>query len=217
MALEQAVLGKNDRLAAENRALFEARGIAAFNLTSAPGSGKTSLLVTLIESLAGRVPLAVIEGDQETSRDADRIRATGAAAAQINTQTGCHLDAAMVRAAVDELAPPDHSLLLIENVGNLVCPAMFDLGERAKIVVLSITEGEDKPLKYPHMFRAAQALVLTKIDLLPHVDFDVGACLDNARRINPDLRIFRVSSRTGAGVAAFGDWIGSQVTARARR
>src|SRR5215510_1215536 len=187
------VLARNDRLAARNRALFTARNIAAFNFTSAPGSGKTSLLQALIRQIGGRFPLAVIEGDQETARDADRIRTTGAPVVQINTRTGCHLDAQMVNAAVTALDPPRGSLLLIENVGNLVCPALFDLGERAKAVMLSVTEGEDKPLKYPHMFRAAGIVVLTKVDLLPHLDFNLDQCIANIRRVNPDAPLFQVS------------------------
>jgi hydrogenase nickel incorporation protein HypB len=204
-------LAMNDRLAARNRALFTARNIAAFNFTSAPGSGKTTLLQALIKRIGGRFPLAVIEGDQETARDADRIRTTGAPVVQINTRTGCHLDAQMVNAAVMALDPPRDSLLLIENVGNLVCPALFDLGERAKAVMLSVTEGEDKPLKYAHMFRAAAIAVLSKIDLLPHVDFDVDACLANIQLVNPDLRIFLVSAKDGTGVAEFSDFMASQV------
>jgi hydrogenase nickel incorporation protein HypB len=209
--IEQDILAKNDRLAARNRALFLARNIAAFNFTSAPGSGKTSLLQALIKRVGGRFPLAVIEGDQETARDADRIRATGTPVVQINTQTGCHLDAQMVNAAVTALDPPRGALLLIENVGNLVCPAMFDLGERAKAVILSVTEGEDKPLKYPHMFRAAGIVVLTKIDLLPHLDFNLDECLANVRRINPDVRVFQTSTKDGAGLPAFCDFMASQV------
>jgi hydrogenase nickel incorporation protein HypB len=185
--------------------------MAAFNFTSAPGSGKTTLLEALIKQIGERVPIAVIEGDQETARDAERIRSTGAPVIQINTRTGCHLDAAMIREAVIELDPPAGALLLIENVGNLVCPALFDLGERAKVVVMSVTEGEDKPLKYPHMFRAAGAVVLTKVDLLPHLDFDIGACIANVRRVNPGARIFQTSARDGTGLPGFCDFIASQV------
>jgi len=214
MTLQEAVLAKNDSIAGANRAFLERWEIAAFNLVSAPGAGKTALLVALIGALADRVPIRVIEGDQETARDAERIRATGVPAFQINTGTGCHLDAEMLKTAIHELVPPQRSLLFIENVGNLVCPAMFDLGERAKIVVMSVTEGEDKPLKYPHIFRAARVLILTKIDLLPHLDFDVEACVANARRINPQLRIFPVSVRTGAGVAPLADLLGSQLGVR---
>src|SRR5262245_495099 len=205
------VLARNDRLAARNRALFTARNIAAFNFTSAPGSGKTSLLQALIRQIGGRFPLAVIEGDQETARDADRIRTTGTPVVQINTRTACHLDAQMVNAAVTALNPLRGSLLLIENVGNLVCPALFDLGERTKVVILSVTEGEDKPLKYPHMFRAAGIVVITKIDLLPHLDFDVEQCLANVHLINPAVRIFQVSTRNGTGVQAFSDFMAAQV------
>jgi len=211
VTLEQDVLAKNDRMAARNRALFAARRIAAFNFTSAPGAGKTTLLQALIRQIGGRFPLAVIEGDQETARDADRIRSTGAPVVQINTRTGCHLDAQMVNAAVTALDPPRGALLLIENVGNLVCPALFDLGERAKAVILSVTEGEDKPLKYPHMFRAAGIAILSKVDLLPHLDFDVDECLSNIRRVNPTLRVFQVSTKKGIGLPAFCDYMASQV------
>jgi hydrogenase nickel incorporation protein HypB len=215
VTLEQEILAKNDRAAARNRAALAGRGICAFNLTSGPGAGKTTLLETLLRRLQGQLPLAVIEGDQETARDAERIQATGTPAVQINTGTGCHLDAEMVARALAELAPPVRALLFIENVGNLVCPALFDLGERAKVVLMSVTEGEDKPLKYPHMFRAAQVMVLTKIDLLPHLRFDVARCLDNARRINPDLRIFQVSATRGDGMVALGDWALAQAAGQA--
>jgi hydrogenase nickel incorporation protein HypB len=211
VALAQDVLAKNDGIAAENRTLFAARGIAALNFVSAPGSGKTSLLEATIRGLSQQIEVSVIEGDQATERDADRIRATGCPVVQVNTGTGCHLDAEMVRGSLAQLAPAPGSLLFIENVGNLVCPAMFDLGERGKVVLMSVTEGEDKPLKYPHMFRAAQTLVLTKIDLLPHLDFDVEACLAAARRVNPALRVFTLSARTGAGVGAFCNWLAAQV------
>jgi hydrogenase nickel incorporation protein HypB len=214
ISVELDVLAKNDELAAQNRARFAERGIAVFNFTSAPGAGKTSLLEAVIRRLRAHVNLAVVEGDQETERDAERIRGAGAAAVQINTRTGCHLDAEMVKRAAAELDPPPGSLLLIENVGNLVCPALFDLGERAKVVVMSVTEGEDKPLKYPHMFRAAEVLVLTKTDLLPHLDFDLAQGLANARRVNPALRLFQLSVKDGSGVAAFCDWMASQVVVR---
>jgi hydrogenase nickel incorporation protein HypB len=215
VSLEQDVLAQNDRLAARNRALFAARQIAAFNFTSAPGAGKTTLLQALIKQIGGRFPLAVIEGDQETARDADRIRETGTPVVQINTRTGCHLDAQMVNAAVTALDPPRSALLLIENVGNLVCPALFDLGERAKVVILSVTEGEDKPLKYPHMFRAAAVVVLTKVDLLPHLDFNLDECLANIRRVNPFVRVFQVSSKQGTGLSAFCDFMAAQVATAA--
>lgn len=212
--MEEAVLAKNDAVARENRGFFESLGIAAFNFVSSPGAGKTALLVALIGGLK-RTRVLVIEGDQETSRDAERIRETGVPAIQINTGTGCHLDAGMVKGAIGELELTPGALLFIENVGNLVCPALFDLGEQAKVVVMSVTEGEDKPLKYPHMFRAARVLVLTKIDLLPYVECDLGRLVENARRINPQLRIFAVSARSGTGLPALADWLGSQTGGRA--
>jgi hydrogenase nickel incorporation protein HypB len=207
LAIEQDILAKNDALAAENRSLFASLRLAVFNLTSSPGSGKTTLLEALGVRLAGRVRLSVIEGDQETTRDAERVRAVGIPAVQINTRSGCHLDAGMVGRAVRELDPAGGSLLMIENVGNLVCPALFDLGERSKVVLMSVTEGEDKPLKYPHMFRAARVLLLSKIDLLPHLDFDVTRCLEHARRVNPALRTFLLSAKSGVGVSELCDWL----------
>jgi hydrogenase nickel incorporation protein HypB len=216
--IEQDILGKNDRFAADNRQTFADRGVLALNLVSSPGSGKTTLLVRTIEALAGRLPTAVIEGDQQTTHDADRIRATGAPALQINTGKGCHLDAAMVGAALDRLAIGDDSVVFIENVGNLVCPASFDLGEAAKVVVLSVTEGEDKPLKYPDMFRAASLMLLNKVDLLPHLSFDVERCLAYAHRINPAIAVIRVSATTGEGFDEWVRWLESQAAgARARR
>jgi hydrogenase nickel incorporation protein HypB len=191
------------------------RGVFALNFVSSPGSGKTSLLVKTIEALKDRMAVTVIEGDQQTSNDADRIRATGAPAIQINTGKGCHLDAHMVGHAVETLAPPPGSALFIENVGNLVCPAAFDLGEAHKVLVLSVTEGEDKPLKYPDMFAAADLLLLNKSDLLPHLDFDVGACLANALRVNPRLQTLIVSAKTGEGMAAFTAWIEASAARRA--
>ena len=182
------MLARNDHLAADNRGWLAGRGITAFNLMSSPGSGKTTLLARTITELAGRPdprPVAVIEGDQETLLDAQRIRATGAPVVQINTGAGCHLDASMVRQGLDRLDPEPSTLLFIENVGNLVCPALFDLGEAAKVVVISVTEGEDKPLKYPHMFGAADLVIVNKADLLPYVDFDVERCLSYATQIRP--------------------------------
>ncbi len=205
--IERDILAKNDGFAQRNRAWLGERGIFALNLVSSPGSGKTTLLVRTIEQLAGRLPVAVIEGDQQTSFDADRIRATGAPAIQINTGKGCHLDAAMVETALGRLALADDSVLMIENVGNLVCPAGFDLGEAHKVVVLSVTEGEDKPLKYPDMFHAASLLLLNKVDLLPHLRFDVERCVANARRVNPAIEIVRVSATTGEGMDGWLAWI----------
>jgi len=203
--IERDILSKNDAIAQRNRSGLARLGIFALNLVSSPGSGKTTLLVRTIEQLAGKLPVAVIEGDQQTSFDADRIRATGAPALQINTGKGCHLDAAMIETALSRLAPAVDSVLMVENVGNLVCPAGFDLGEAHKVVVLSVTEGEDKPLKYPDMFHAASLLLLNKTDLLPHLSFDVERCLANARRVNPAIEIIQISATTGQGM---NDWLG---------
>jgi hydrogenase nickel incorporation protein HypB len=207
IAIEQAILGKNDALALQNRAHFERSSILALNLLSSPGSGKTTLLCKTIALLRGTHTLAVIEGDQQTSLDAERIRGAGAAAVQVNTGKGCHLDAAMVAQAADVLAPAAGTILFIENVGNLVCPAAFDLGEQAKVVILSLTEGEDKPLKYPDMFAVADLLILNKIDLAPHLDFDVALCIKRARLLNPSLDIIQLSARSGEGLDLWIDWI----------
>ena len=205
--IEQDILAKNNAYAAANRQRFDERGILALNLVSSPGSGKTTLLVRTIELLKGKVTISVVEGDQQTSNDAERIRATGVAALQINTGKGCHLDGHMVGHALERLNPADESLFLIENVGNLVCPAAFDLGEQHKVAILSVTEGEDKPLKYPDMFRAADIMLLNKCDLLPYLEFDADLAEANARRVNPDLTIFRVSATSGEGLAAWVSWI----------
>jgi hydrogenase nickel incorporation protein HypB len=207
VALEQAVLAKNDRLAERNRGWLEGRGVLALNLMSSPGAGKTTLLERTIRALGGEIPISVIEGDQETLADAQRIRATGCRVVQVNTGTGCHLDAEMIASALKQLAPPQGSVVMIENVGNLVCPALFDLGERTKVVILSVTEGDDKPQKYPHMFRAADLMILNKIDLLPHVDFDVDRCLGFAHEINPGLAYLQLSARTGEGLDAWCAWL----------
>ena len=201
--IEMDILSKNDGYAARNRARFMANGQLALNLVSSPGSGKTSLLVRTLEDLKDEMALGVIEGDQQTTNDADRIRATGVPAVQLNTGKGCHLDAHMVGHAMDELAPDESGIVFIENVGNLVCPAGFDLGEAHKVVVLSVTEGEDKPLKYPDMFAASDVMLLNKVDLLPYLDFDVNAAIANAQRINPGIRVLQVSARTGEGME---DW-----------
>jgi hydrogenase nickel incorporation protein HypB len=211
------LLAYNQGFADANRRLFEARGLLALNLVSSPGSGKTSLLARTLEALREEMPLAVIEGDQQTSRDADRLRATGVPAVQVNTGKGCHLDAHMVGHALEALALSEGGVLFIENVGNLVCPAGFDLGEAHKVVVLSVTEGEDKPLKYPNMFAAADLLLLNKTDLLPHLDFDVEQCLEYARRINPDLVVLQLSARTGEGLTAWLDWLRTERRAVLRR
>jgi len=207
VAIEQDILAKNNAYAADNRAFFNAHGILALNLVSSPGSGKTTLLVKTIERLKEELPVAVIEGDQQTSNDAARIRATGVPAIQVNTGKGCHLDGHMVGHAVEHVSPPDDSVLFIENVGNLVCPAAFDLGEAHKVVILSVTEGEDKPLKYPDMFHAADLMILAKTDLLPHVDFDVAATIANARMVNPRIKVLQVSAKTGEGLDAWLQWI----------
>ena len=239
--LEADVLGANQRIADANRAHFAGHGVVAYNLVSSPGSGKTTLLCATIEALKARapdLPVGVIEGDQQTSHDADRIRATGAPAIQVNTGKGCHLDAPMIAEAFARLPLHSHhdhdpahdhdhghthdhdhghhghhhhhaptSLLMIENVGNLVCPAMWDLGERAKIAILSVTEGEDKPIKYPDMFAAAKLMVLTKTDLLPYLDFDVAKCIAYAQRVNPGIEVLLLSARTGVGMDAWLDWL----------
>jgi len=242
--LETDILGANNRVAQQNRAHFELHGVTALNVVSSPGSGKTTLLCATIEALKARQPglhVAVIEGDQQTSFDADRIRATGAPAIQVNTGKGCHLDAPMVAEAFAKLHTHEHadghshdhvhdrhghhhghghghehdhhhhgdahSLLFIENVGNLVCPAMWDLGEAAKVAILSVTEGEDKPLKYPDMFAASQLMILNKTDLLPHVKFDVARCIALARRVNPAIEVIQLSATTGEGMDAWLHWL----------
>ena len=215
MAIERDILSKNDAYARDNRRALAAKGVFALNFVSSPGSGKTTLLARTIEAMKGRLPVSVIEGDQQTSNDAERIRAAGAPAIQINTGKGCHLDAHMVGHAIETLDPQPNSALFIENVGNLVCPAGFDLGEAHKVVVLSVTEGEDKPLKYPDMFVAADLLLLNKSDLLPYLEFDVGLCLANALRINPHLQTLVVSAKTGEGLAAFVAWIEASAARRA--
>ena len=218
VAVETAILAKNDAEANANRRALTAKGILALNLVSSPGSGKTTLLVETIKRLSGDIPMAVIEGDQQTSNDADRIRATGTKAVQVNTGKGCHLDAHMVGHALEALAPAQDSVLMIENVGNLVCPAAFDLGEAHKVVVLSVTEGEDKPLKYPDMFAAADLMLLNKCDLLPHLSFDADLCEANARRINPAIQVLRISATNGEGLDAWLDWVkGAAREARSRR
>jgi len=212
--IEQDILAKNNAYADANRQRFDERGIFALNLVSGPGSGKTTLLVKTIERLKDKVAISVVEGDQQTSNDAERIRATGVPALQINTGKGCHLDGHMVGHAMQRLQPADESLFLIENVGNLVCPAAFDLGEHHKVAILSVTEGEDKPLKYPDMFAAADVMLLNKCDLLPYLEFDADLAEANARRVNPNLTIFRLSATSGDGLSAWIDWIHSGLEAQ---
>jgi hydrogenase nickel incorporation protein HypB len=213
LRLERDILEKNAGYARANRAWLQQRRVTAINVLGAPGAGKTTLLEATVKALAGRMAVSVIEGDQETDRDAERIRAAGAAALQLNTGTGCHLDAHHVRHALEELDPPRHSLVIIENVGNLVCPALFDLGERAKVVIMSVTEGEDKPLKYPHMFRASELLLLNKVDLLPHLRFDVDRCLAHARHVHSAQTVLHVSATSGHGIAQFCTWLREMVGA----
>jgi hydrogenase nickel incorporation protein HypB len=205
--VEQDILAKNNQYASANRSHFAEHGIFVLNLVSSPGSGKTALLARTIERLKGKVRIAVIEGDQQTSLDADRIRATGVSAVQINTGKGCHLDAHMVGHAVEKLVLADDSLLLIENVGNLVCPAAFDLGEAHKVAILSVTEGEDKPLKYPDMFAAAEVMLLNKIDLLPYLSFNVPLAIEYARRVNPYIRVILTSAVSDEGMGEWQEWL----------
>ena len=214
LSVERDILARNDAIAAENRHDLQAAKTLALNLVSSPGSGKTALLVETLKRIGDTYPVAVIEGDQETTADADRIRATGAPAIQINTGKGCHLDADLVRTGMSRLGTPAHGILFIENVGNLVCPAGFDLGEAHKVVIVSVTEGEDKPLKYSGMFAASALMVVTKTDLLPHLDFDVDRLIANARRINPTIGVLKLSAKTGEGMDRWLHWL---ETARALR
>jgi hydrogenase nickel incorporation protein HypB len=209
--LQQKVLAKNDELAAANRQWLRERGILAVNLMSSPGAGKTTLLARTISELTANVSVSVIEGDQETVLDAQRIQAAGGRVVQINTGTGCHLDAEMVARGLVGLDAPSGSVVVIENVGNLVCPALFDLGEAAKVVLASVTEGADKPLKYPHMFRQADLVLLNKTDLLPYVDFDVRQYYSDLRRVAPDAMLLQLSATTGDGVQAWYDWLRRRV------
>jgi hydrogenase nickel incorporation protein HypB len=213
LTLQTRILAKNDAFADKNRAWFRGREILALNLVSSPGSGKTTLLERTIKDLKDKFKLFVVEGDQATARDGERIRAAGAAAVQINTGSGCHLEADMLGRALQHLKPGAGSIVMIENVGNLVCPALFDLGERCKVVIFSVTEGEDKPLKYPTMFGAASVMILNKIDLLPYVEFDVARAIANAKQINPDIVVLRLSGRTGEGFEAWYEWLRKEVDA----
>lgn len=210
LEVEIDVLDKNNRIAARNRARFAARQQLVLNLVSSPGSGKTTLLTETLLRLKNRLPCAVIEGDQQTVNDAARIRATGTPAIQVNTGKGCHLDAQMIADAAPRLPLAEQGILFIENVGNLVCPASFDLGERHKVAVLSVTEGEDKPLKYPHVFAAASLMLLNKVDLLPYLNFDVEQCIAYAREVNPEIKILLVSATKGDGMDAWLEWLEAQ-------
>lgn len=209
--VEQDLLSKNNAYAEQNRHYFKQQNIFVLNLVSSPGAGKTTLLVETIKRLKAYFPIAVIEGDQQTEHDADRIRATGAPAVQINTGRACHLDAHGVGHAAMRLALKPNSFLAIENVGNLVCPSGFDLGEAHKVVVLSVTEGDDKPLKYPDMFHAADLMVINKTDLLPYVEFDVERCIRYAKQVNPDIQILQLSATKGDGFSAWTDWLLARV------
>lgn len=209
--LEQDLLSKNNAYATQNREYFKQHNIFVLNLVSSPGAGKTTLLVETIKALNGQFPIAVIEGDQQTEHDADRIRATGTPALQINTGRACHLEALGIGQALIELDVKDNSLLAIENVGNLVCPSSFDLGEAHKVVVLSVTEGDDKPLKYPDMFHAANVMLINKTDLLPYVDFDVERCIGYAKRVNPQIKIISLSATKGDNFSVWTDWLAEQM------
>jgi hydrogenase nickel incorporation protein HypB len=205
--IEEAILAKNDHLAEHNRSWLAERDIVALNLMSSPGSGKTTLLERTISELGAAGSICVIEGDQETTFDAERIRRAGARAVQVNTGAGCHLDASMVERAIAALDPQPGCLLFVENVGNLVCPALFDIGEHAKVVIISVTEGQDKPLKYPHMFASADLVIINKIDLLPYVEFDMQTFTDHARSLNPGVRVLGLSAKSGEGLDAWISWL----------
>ncbi len=211
LQIEESLLAANDRHAQANRTWLARRGIAMVNLMASPGAGKTSLLVRTLTDLAGKVPFAVIESYQQTSLDAERIRACGVVAVQINTGKACHLDAHQVGHALAELDPPSGALVLVENVGNLVCPAGFDLGETSRVVLVSVTEGDDKPLKYPYMFHCADLVLVTKLDLLPYVDFDLERCLEHLKRLQPKAQVLRLAAKTGEGLTAWYEWLLKQV------
>jgi len=209
--VEQDILGKNNLLAERNRGYFEAKNICTLNLVSSPGSGKTSLLERIIKDLGEEIKFYVIEGDQQTMNDANRIDQAGAPVVQVNTGNGCHLDSDMINRAVKELDVKDNSVLVIENVGNLVCPSLFDLGEKARVVIISTTEGEDKPIKYPTMFQSSDICIINKTDLLPYVDFDVEKCKEYALQVNHHLKFFELSVKTGKGMDKWYDWLKEQM------
>ena len=208
--LNMDILSENNRLAERNRGFFEGKQVFALNLVSSPGSGKTTILEKTIQALIPSRKVFVIEGDQQTTRDAERIEKSGAPAIQINTGSGCHLDAKMIHLALQKLKIENQSILFIENVGNLVCPAMFDLGEQKRVVVISVTEGDDKPLKYPYMFQSSNLCLINKTDLLPYVDFNVETAMNYARQINPNLEFILMSAKTGEGMAEWCDWLEKQ-------
>jgi hydrogenase nickel incorporation protein HypB len=208
--LQQNLLSHNDAIAKQNRDIFKSRKTLAINLLSGPGSGKTTLLETTLLQLKGSIPLCVVEGDQQTSRDAERILQTGTPAFQVNTGKGCHLEADQLSKALAELDPAEKGIVFIENVGNLVCPALFDLGEHHKVVILSVTEGEDKPIKYPEIFNQASLILLNKVDLLPYLDFDEALFLNFAKTVNPKAPILKLSAKTGEGLSDWVDWLSAQ-------
>lgn len=205
--IEQDILAENQRFADQNRQYLREKNILAFNLVSSPGAGKTTLLVETLQALKAKRDVCVIEGDQQTDRDAQRIAKTGANVLQINTGKACHLDAHRISHGLSELRLKENSLLFIENVGNLVCPALFDLGENCKVVILSVTEGDDKPLKYPYMFHEAQLMIINKIDLLPYVSFDINQCIAYAKRDNPNIEVLQVSATTGENLSQWYEWL----------
>ena len=215
VTLEAKVLARNDELAGRNRDWLAGRDVLAVNLMGSPGAGKTTLLERTAADLAGELVIGVVEGDQETTLDADRMRAAGCRVVQVNTGTGCHLDAVMVRDALAGLDPPRGSVVVIENVGNLVCPALFDLGEGHRVVLASVTEGADKPVKYPHMFRSADLVLVTKTDLLPYLDFDLPRCRADLATVSPGATVLPVSARAGDGLAAWYDWLRQRMGALA--
>lgn len=210
--LNMEILSQNNLLALQNSGFFAAHNVLCLNLVSSPGSGKTTILEKTIQALIPSRQIFVIEGDQQTTRDAERIESAGAPAVQVNTGTGCHLDANMVHEALKKLEIASGSVLFIENVGNLVCPAMFDLGEQKRVVVISVTEGDDKPIKYPYMFQSSDLCIINKTDLLPYLDFDMEKATTYARQLNPKLEVIALSAKTGEGMQEWFDWIGRQTT-----
>lgn len=201
------ILGKNNLMAERNRGYFEAKAITAFNLVSSPGSGKTTLLEQTIARLKDRKPFCIIEGDQQSMLDAERIDRTGVPVVQVNTGSACHLDALMIREAMKKLDIQEGAFLMIENVGNLICPSLFDLGEHYRVVIVSVTEGDDKPLKYPDMFRTSHVCIINKVDMMPHLDSDPERIRESALRVNPDLKFFMLSARTGEGMEGWIEWL----------